>query len=204
MEEIERIIKAFPERFTEKEKRQIKAAVSGRSSGYEIRQCDVCCNYMNRGYCFDDGSFYCSEECMEKDGLDIIDMKKYTAYYYGLEAEKLSEEVMSLPMPELEAYCKEHRTQDSFGFYTEWDCPDDLIERLNQCRRELLADGVKLPDREKVLEGFFSYWQEEVLPLYEEDGAILESFEDALNNDSPYSNGKDYISWNDAITEATK
>ena len=161
MEEIERIVRKYPERFTEEEKRHINAAVSGRSSGYEIRQCDVCGSYMNKGYCFNDGSHYCSGECMRNDGVSRI-----------------------LP--------------------ASWDCPDDLIERLNQCRRELLADGVKLPDRKKVLEGFFSYWQEEVLPLYEEDGAILESFEDALNNDSPYSNGKDYISWNDAITEATK
>ena len=137
MEEIERIVRKYPERFTEEEKLHIKAAVSGRSSGYEIRQCDVCGNYMRRGYCFDDGSHYCSEECMEKDGLDIISMKKYTACYYGLEAEKLSKEVMSLPMPGFEAYCKEHGSQDSVGFYTEWDCPDGLISKLNDLRRRL-------------------------------------------------------------------
>ena len=202
MEEIERIIEAFPERFTEEEKRQIKAAVSGRSSGYEIRQCDVCGSYMNMGHYFEDGSYYCSEECMRKDG---ISEKDQTAYYYGLEPAELSEEVKALPLEDFTKYCEENGSEDeSIGYYTEWESPMDLIYRLNQCRRELLADGVKLPDRKKVLEGFFSYWQEEVLPLYEEDGAILESFEDALNNDSPYSNGKDYISWNDAITEATK
>ena len=203
MEEIERIVRKYPERFTEEEKRQIKAAVSGRSSGYEIRQCDVCGSYMNMGHYFEDGSHYCSEECMRKDG---ISEKDQTAYYYGLEPAELSEEVKALPLEDFTKYCEENGSEDeSIGYYTEWESPMDLIYRLNQCRKELLESEVNLPeDREEVLEGFFSYWKEEVLPLYEEDGAILESFEDALGNESAYRNVQGFMSWREAIKEVTK
>lgn len=198
--EIGLILSVFPDRFTEEEKRQIHDAISGRSQGYEIRQCDVCGAFMNEGHYFEDGIYYCSEECMHKDGISD---KDYLAYYYGFEPSEISEEVMALPYQDFEWWCMKHGNEDlGTGYYTEWDCPTDLIDRLNKCRRELQDRPVRVPgSRDEALDGFYQYWKEEVLPLYERDGLILESLRDALGNESPYRDEHGFMTWEDAIAE---
>ena len=190
--EIERILEAFPERFSEMDKEGI------RSGRYEIRQCTVCGDFMADGFYFEDGTYYCSERCMWEDG---ISKKDYLAYSYGLAPCDISEEVRALPYPKFRDWCIKNGNEDeAIGYYTEWDCPIDLIDRLNRCRG--ILNGTRPRDREEALDGFFSYWKEEVLPLYEDDEELLCSFEDALGGASPYRRGSRYMSWEDAIKEA--
>lgn len=131
-EEIEKILTRFPDRFTEEEKEYL------RSDYCEVRQCSECGEFMNAGFLFYGGErYYCSEECMEKDGISWRD---YLLYYLGYDPEAypedIPEELKAMSDEELDKYSAEWEG-DSDVFYTEWEAPLELIEKLNKCRREL-------------------------------------------------------------------
>lgn len=131
--EIEKMLAWFPDRFTEEEKEYLK------SDDCEVRQCSICGNFMNAGWLFPDAMdgkpYYCSEECLRKDGISDRDM---TLYYYGLVPDDVSDDIKGMTDEEVEEYARENGCEDrSIGFYTEWEAPLELIERLNKCRREL-------------------------------------------------------------------
>lgn len=131
--EIEKVLTRFPERFTEEEKEYL------RSDYCEVRQCSECGNFMNAGWTFPDAGdgkpYYCSEECLRKDGISQRDM---TLYYYGFAPGDVADDIEGLTDEEVDKWAMENGSEDdSIGFYTEWEAPLELVEKLNKCRREL-------------------------------------------------------------------
>ena len=131
-DEIEMILARFPDRFTEEEKEDL------RSGDCEVRQCSVCGDFMWGGFLFYGGeAYYCSEECMEKDGISWQD---YLLYYMGYDPKEcpgeIPEELNAMSDEELHEYSATW-DGDSEVFYTEWEADPDIIDRLNKCRREM-------------------------------------------------------------------
>lgn len=102
------------------------------SGRYEIRKCDICGRFMRSGYIVDD-RYSCSDECRQKIESD----KEYIADYYGIDISDIPENVMSLPYDEFEEWCENHGDEDeAVSYYTEWEAPSDLIDKLNARRKK--------------------------------------------------------------------
>lgn len=127
--DIPALMRRHPDMFTEEEIRDVE------EDREEVRICDSCGEYMNAGFYFEIGEYYCSEECMEKAG---ISRNEYMMYYSGIYPEfepELWEEGLKLPPDRIEEFCEKHGDGEGCAFYTEWESDPDLVDRLNEARR---------------------------------------------------------------------
>ena len=124
--EIRTILESAPERFTDDDVRSIADS--------EIRICSVCGRVMGEGYyCEGDGTYYCSEECMEKDG---ISHREYLLYYYGIHTPELAEAVKYMPDDRFrELLDKYGNADEGCFFWTEWYCDPDLFGKIEEVQR---------------------------------------------------------------------
>ena len=126
-ERIRAILESAPELFTDEEVKSIADCDN------EIRICSVCGDIMMEGYyCEGDGTYYCSDECMEKDGISY---REYRLYYYDIHTPELAEAVKYMPENKFNELIKEYGHDDGGCFYwTQWDCDPDLFIRLEEAQ----------------------------------------------------------------------
>lgn len=121
---IRELIEAFPDEFTPDEVQSIA------DSRNEIRFCSVCGRPMIEGYYAEgEGSYYCSEECMERKGISKRD---YLLCYYGIYDEPLAEAVSYMPEEDFMKLCEKYGNEDgSFFYWTEWVCDKGLFDKVS-------------------------------------------------------------------------
>ena len=135
---IRKILARFPDTFTDEEKEVLL------SDDCPVRQCDICGDFMADGWYFElfEHEYYCSEECLRKDGISHRDQ---ILYYYGFDPEEVKEEIEGMTDEEAEKWAEENGSEDdSIGFWTDWAGSYDstgigyeLVDKLNELRMQM-------------------------------------------------------------------